>query len=61
MTDLEQLIQSADNFCANLDLAAKNEKKFCDKLLFEFERMGWEAYRMSNDLKQIKEYQGGFS
>lgn len=56
MTAIQELIESADRLCASLDLASQNEKKFCDSICHEFERMSWETLRMANDLKQIKEY-----
>jgi hypothetical protein len=58
MTNLDELRASADKLCASLDAAASNEEKFCYNVLNELERMSWEALRISNDLKQIKEYQG---
>lgn len=58
MTNIEELMASAERLCASLDEAASNEKKFCHNVLNELERMSWEALRISNDLKQIKEYQG---
>ena len=55
---IEELIQTADRLCVSLDLAAQNEKKFCDPIIFELERMSWETMRLVNDLRQIKEYIG---
>lgn len=55
---IEELIQTADRLCASLDLASQNEKKFCDPICLELERMSWETMRLVNDLRQIKEYIG---
>lgn len=55
MTEIEELIATADRLCANLDKASENEKKFCYDICHELERMSWETYRLSNDLKIIKE------
>jgi hypothetical protein len=56
MTDLEMLIQTADNLCSNLEKASMNEKAFNDKVTMELERFSWDMYRMANDLKKIQEY-----
>jgi hypothetical protein len=58
MSNLEELRVSAERLCASLDEAANNEKKFCHNVLNELERMSWEALRISNDIKEIMEYQG---
>ena len=58
MTAIEELIASADRLCASLDTASQNEKKFCGTVCNELERMSWETLRITNDLKQIKEYLG---
>jgi hypothetical protein len=59
MTNIQELIESADHLCASLDKAAQDEKRFCNQVLHELERMSWETLRMANDLKHIKEYAGG--
>lgn len=55
MNELDELIATADKLCATLDKAAENEKKFCYNVCHELERMSWEALRMSNDIKLIRE------
>ncbi len=59
MTDLEQLIETANRFCDNLEKAAQNELKFCYDVCLELERYSWEMHRMANDIKNMKEYYGG--
>jgi hypothetical protein len=56
MSALNELINAAEKLCESLDKAASNEKKFCHNVCNELERMSWETLRISNDLKQIKEY-----
>jgi hypothetical protein len=56
MTALEELIQTADRLCKNLEIAAQNEKKYSSNICLELERYSWETYRMMNDIKQIQEY-----
>jgi hypothetical protein len=58
MTDLEELIQTADRLCKNLDMIAQNEKKYTTNICIELERYSWEMYRMRNELNEIKEYLG---
>jgi hypothetical protein len=56
MTNIEELIQSADRLCASLEIASQNEKAFCDVILNELERMSYETYKISNNLKQINSW-----
>jgi hypothetical protein len=58
MSELEQLIAVANRLCDNLDKAADNERKFSDNVREMFDHYSWEAYRMMNQLKEIKEYVG---
>ncbi len=60
MTSLEELIEAANKLCSSLDIASNNEKTFSYNICHELERMSWETLRLANDLKLIKEYQGGF-
>lgn len=55
MNDLDELIEVTASLCRTLDLASQNEKKFCQDLCIELERMSWNALCMSNDLQNIKE------
>ncbi len=57
-TPLQELIEAADRLCNNLDIASQNEKKFCDNICMRLEQFSWEAFKMSNELKEIKEYCG---
>lgn len=59
MTDLEELIRSADRLCKSLDDCAKNDRAFSDNVCHDLERMSWETMRLTNDLRQIKDYVGG--
>jgi len=59
MTALQELIELGDRFVKSMDESIKNEKMFCDKILFELERMSWDSMRMVNDLKKIKDYHLG--
>jgi hypothetical protein len=52
MTDLEELIATADKLCATLEKAANDEKRFCADLCLKFEVMSWEAWRSANDLRE---------
>lgn len=58
MTNLQLLIETTERLVKSLDQASQNEKQFSDNILIELERMSWEAFRMNNDLKSIKEYCG---
>lgn len=56
MTNLEELIETTNRLCANLEKAANDEKRFCVDICLRLEQMSWEMYRAANDLKMIKEY-----
>ncbi len=59
MSDLQDLIDSADRLCASLDKAAENEKMFCYNTCLELERYSWEMCRMSNEIKELQYNYGG--
>ncbi len=56
MTDIEQLIDTANRFSKNLENAANEEKRFCADLQLRFEQMSWEMMRYANELREIKGY-----
>ncbi len=55
MTNLELLIQAANNLCDSLDEISQNEKKFCTNICIAFEQYSWDMHRMANDLQHIKD------
>jgi len=55
MDHIAELIKSADKLCATMDEALRNEKKFCQDIAYEIERMNFETLRIRNDLVNIKE------
>lgn len=59
MSPIDDLIESADRLCRNLEIASENEKKFCSDLCLELERYSWETHRMSNGIRSLKEIYGG--
>lgn len=56
MTDLQKLIEAALILSQNLEKAAQEEKRFCVDICLTLERMAWESWCLSNDLKSIKSY-----
>jgi hypothetical protein len=58
MTALQELIDTADRLCKNLDIASQNEKNYTTNICLELERYSWEIYRMMNEIKEIKDYCG---
>ena len=58
MSDLELLIQTAENLCGTLDHMANQEKRFCLEMQIMLEKTSWEIYRQMNDLRQIANYYG---
>ena len=58
MSDLDELIKTADNFCRSLERAAEQDKKICAELCLKFEVMSWEAWRSANDLREAINFYG---
>ena len=58
MVNIQTLIETTEKLCSTLDSASQNERQFSLNVCMELEKMSWEMFRMSNDLKQIKEYCG---
>lgn len=56
MNSLNELIECAQKLSNNLEIASQNELKFCVDICLVLEKMSWETYRLSNDLKEIKRY-----
>ena len=56
MTNLEELIETANRLSQRLEIAASDEMRFGYDLQLRFEQMSWEALRWANDLQEIKSY-----
>jgi hypothetical protein len=56
MTALEELIETANRLCNNLEIASNNEVVFNTNVCIQLERYSWDVYRMMNDIKAINEY-----
>ena len=59
MTELEKLVESANELCRRLEEASNNEKAFCVDVCAELENYSWETYRMANNISHLKERFGG--
>jgi hypothetical protein len=51
---IEELIAMADRLCNTLDVVSQNDMAFCNTIQNELERMSYETYKISNNLKQIQ-------
>jgi hypothetical protein len=58
MTNLQELIDTANKLSERLEMAANDEKRFSIDLQLHFERMSWQALCWANDLQEIKSYSG---
>lgn len=56
MTNLQELIETANRLSKRLEDAANDEKRFSVDICLALERMSWEIYRNANDLESIKNY-----
>ena len=56
MTNLQELIETAQRLSNNLEKAAAEEKRFCVDIQLALEKMSWELFKSANELQQIKEY-----
>lgn len=59
MTSVQELVETINKLCENLDRMAQNEKKFCVDMQIALERTSWEMMRHANDLKELAYYVGG--
>ncbi len=56
MTNLQELIDTANILCNNLEKAANDEMKFSYDLQLKLERMSWQMLCHTNELKEIRSY-----
>ena len=56
MDHVQELIETASKLCATLERSATMEKLFCIDIQIRLEQMSWEAYRMANELKELRQY-----
>jgi hypothetical protein len=56
MTNLQELIETANRLSKRLEEAANEEKRFTVDICLALEKMSWESLRLSNDLESIKSY-----
>ena len=56
MTNIQELIETAEKLCQTLDLASQQEKIFTTNICIELERLSWTTLTTINDLKQINDY-----
>ena len=56
MTDLQNLIDTANKLSATLERLAENERKFGFEICHKLEILSWEMYRSAGEIKQIYEY-----
>lgn len=56
MTNIEELIQTAQRLSQNLEKAANEERRFCVDIQLRLEALSWELYRTANELQEIKNY-----
>lgn len=56
MTNLQDLIDTANRLSQRLEQAASEEKRFCVDLQLRFEQMSWELLRTADELQEIKNY-----
>jgi len=56
MTDLQELIETAERLSQRLEAASAQEKKFCVDICMKLEQMSWEIFRTANELNEIRQY-----
>jgi hypothetical protein len=56
MTNLNELIETANRLSKRLEDAANDEKRFCVDLQLRFESLSWEMLRTANELESIRGY-----
>ena len=56
MTNLQELIETANRLSQRLEQAANDELRFGYDICARLEQISWEVYRTANELNEIKEY-----
>jgi len=56
MTNLQELIDTANKLSKTLEKAASEEKRFCADICIKLEQLSWEIFRTATELNEIKEY-----
>ncbi len=56
MTNLQELIETANRLSRNLEKAAYEEKRFCVDICLRLEQLSWETLRTADELKSISDY-----
>ncbi len=56
MTNLQELIETANRLSKNLENAANEEKRFCTDICLALEKMSWDIFKAANDLQEIHTY-----
>ncbi len=56
MTNLEELIHTAQKLSDRLEMAAAEEKRFCVDICMRLECLSWEMLKTANELAEIKNY-----
>ena len=54
-TALDELVETCNKLCVTLDSVSNNELKHCAELAQQLEIWSWEALRMANGIKSVKE------
>jgi hypothetical protein len=58
MTNLQELIETAQRLSSRLETAANDERRFCIDVQMKLESLSWEILRTANELNEIKYYVG---
>lgn len=56
MSDIDQLIETTQNLCNTLDRMAEDERKYGFEIAQALEFLGYDAFKISENLKSIKDY-----
>ncbi len=56
MTNLEELIQTAQRLSKKLEMASEEESRFCVDICLRLEQMSWDIFRTASELEEIKNY-----
>jgi len=56
MTNLQELIETANRLSQRLEQASAEETRFSVDICLILERMSWDFYKSANDLQEIRDY-----
>lgn len=59
MEEIDKLVETCRSLCDSIDSLANQDRLFCADIQHILDAYSWEAYKMMNHFKELKEYMVG--